>query len=353
MQFGNDSTAARAPRTGMLLVLTIVMLLGLATARARAATVTPTPRQVTVTSSGKNQNSSIDSRGDLIVFTSDVPDAAQSTFDAGALGNDFTPPGATHPNPTCVNCDNTDANGELFLWRLKPGHNGEPANSFTQITDTSGGGFAANQLPTISQKGTVVVWDSDRDQLGTNADGNREIFLYDLKSGLITQITDTIGGGDAANRNADVTDDGTKVVFDSNRDFSGVANCVMTDGTIAVRKRRRQLRDHDVRPQDQPLYADHQHNGQRQQRQLPAARFERRTIRVVPVDRRLLGNELHDDRPVDCLRQRRRQRRDHAVRCEEQQVHPGDEHRVVRRHRRQRARRDQQEGRVHHVPVDV
>src|SRR5262249_35494156 len=157
------------------------------------------------TSSGKNQNSTIDARGDLIVFTSNVPDAAASTFDAGALGNDFTPPGATHPNPVCNNCANTDANGEIFLWRLKRGHNGEPANSFTEITNTTGGGFAANQLPDINQKGTSVAWDSDRDPLGTNVDGNREIFLYDINQNLMTQITDTIGGGDAANTNANLS----------------------------------------------------------------------------------------------------------------------------------------------------
>src|SRR6516164_3450143 len=130
MQFGNDSTVARAPRTAIILVLTVVMLLGLAASVALATTVTPTPRQVTVTSSGKSQNSSIDARGDMIVFTSNVPDAGAGTFDAGSLGNDFTPPGATHPNPVCVNCDNTDQNGELFLWRLKASNTGAPANSF-------------------------------------------------------------------------------------------------------------------------------------------------------------------------------------------------------------------------------
>src|SRR5262249_15970619 len=160
----------------------------------------PTPKQVTVTSSGKSQNSSIDSRGDMIVFTSNVPDAATGTFDAGALGNDFTPPGATHPNPTCVNCNNTDQNGELFLWRLRLRKTSAPANSFTEITHTSGGGFSANQLPTINQKGTIVVWDSDRDPLGSNVDGNREIFLYNIASGVTTQITQTSGDGDAANR---------------------------------------------------------------------------------------------------------------------------------------------------------
>jgi Tol biopolymer transport system component len=234
MQFGNDSKVARAPRTAMILVLTIVMLLGLATSGAHATTVTPTPKQVTVTSSGKNQNSSIDARGDMIVFTSNVADNADSTFDVGALGNDFTPAGATHPNPACTNCSNTDQNGELFLWRLKASKTGQPANSFQQLTNTASGGFAANQNPTINQKGTVVVWDSDRDQIaGQNADGNREIFLYNLATNAISQITNTSGGGDAANRNADVTDDGNIIVFDSNRDFSTAPNCFMPDGVTA------------------------------------------------------------------------------------------------------------------------
>ncbi len=185
---------------------------------------------MTTTPSGKNQNATIDAKGGLIVFTSNVPDQAATTFDDSSLGNAFTPAGASHPNPSCSNCSNADSNGELYLWRLKA-KSGHPANSFQQITDTTAGGFSANQFPDISQKGTFVAWDSDRDITGDNADGNREIFLYDIVHDVITQVTDTIGGGDTANRSASISDDGSRIAFDSNRNYAGVLSCTMADGT--------------------------------------------------------------------------------------------------------------------------
>jgi Tol biopolymer transport system component len=217
-------------------VTTVVVLVAIVTlaavSQAFAKSVTPTPRQVTTTSGGQNQNATIDASGNDIAFTSNATDAGVSTFDNGALGNGFTPPGATHPNPTCVNCDNADANGEIFLWHNKA-KNGAPANSFTQITDTSGGGFTANELPDINQKGTAIAWDSDRDITGDNADGNREIFLYDIVHDKITQITNTTGGGENANVTANISDDGNRIAFNSNRDFSGLTNCTMADGSSA------------------------------------------------------------------------------------------------------------------------
>jgi len=193
-----------------------------------AITGSPTPREITTTNTGTNQNSTIDSKGDLIAFTSNVPDAGAATFDDTNLGNGFTPPLASHPNPACVNCANPDASGQLFLWRLKAG-GGAPA--FKEITFSTGGGLAANEYPDINQKGTFIVWDSDRDILtGQNTDGNREIFLFDIAHSTITQVTNTSGGDDNANRNASISDDGSKVAFDTNRDYSGATNCTMADG---------------------------------------------------------------------------------------------------------------------------
>jgi hypothetical protein len=213
------------PRT-LLTFATIPLVVGL----ALATLVTPTPSEVTTTSGGQNQNATVDGKGDMVVFTSNATDNGSSTFDAGGLGNGFTPPGATPPNPVCTNCDNTDGNGEIFLWSNKA-RSGAPANSFTQITNTTGGGFVANELPEINQKGTFITWDSDRDITGANPDGNREIFLYDIANDQIAQLTNTTGGGESANSAPDISDDGNRIAFYSNRDYSSMQNCAMADGS--------------------------------------------------------------------------------------------------------------------------
>ncbi len=210
----------------------VVVLSVVSAGIASAAGVTPTPRQVTTTLSGKNQNSTIDAKGSMIAFTSNAFDQGDATFDDASLGNGFTPAAATHPNPVCENCSNADGNGEVFLWRLKA-KNGHPANSFQQITDSTGGGFSANQFPDINQKGTYIAWDSDRDLTGGNADGNREIFVYNIALDVITQVTNSTNGGDNADRNANMSDDGSKIVFDSTRDYAGVLGCTMGDGSTA------------------------------------------------------------------------------------------------------------------------
>ena len=160
-----------AVKRGWIVVAGVALVALLAVVPAYAVAGAPTPLQVTNTTGGQNQNSSIDASGNDIVFTSNSNDAGQSTFDQQALGNGFTPPGASHPNPICVNCNNTDTNGELYLWHKKATKNA-PANSFFQITTSTGGGLAANEFPDINQKGTFVVWDSDRDLVGNNAEAD-------------------------------------------------------------------------------------------------------------------------------------------------------------------------------------
>jgi hypothetical protein len=203
---------------------------------AIAVTITPTPKQVTNTTGGKCQNTSIDKSGKLIVFTANVSPSLMfsdaGTFDFDGTGNDFKLPTNTAPTPTCVNCSNADGNGELYLWRLKA-KGTDPSNSIRQLTNTTGSAFAANNLPDINQKGTVVAWDSDRDHTGGNAGNDQEIFVEDLTTNAITQITSTTGGGNAGNRSVNLSDDGKVMVWDSNRDWAAVGNCTLVDGTTA------------------------------------------------------------------------------------------------------------------------
>ncbi len=209
---------------GALGALAVVSGLALA-----ANTFVATVRQATNTTGNKNQNPTVDKGGKFVVFTSDanhvagVTNSPTGTFDYNGTGNGFPESGA----PTCPNCAAVDdPTGQIFLWSRK-------TNVFTQLTFVLGDGFSANQLPDINQKGKVVAWDSSRDHVGTNADGNREIFIIDLATLAITQLTNTTGGGDTANRSANWRDDGNALVFDSTRDFAGVLGCTLPDGTTA------------------------------------------------------------------------------------------------------------------------
>src|SRR6266446_2887208 len=78
--------------------------------------------------------------------------------------------------------------------------------------------------PAISQEGSRIAFASKDDPLGTNADGNSEIFLFD-DAGL-TQITKTLPGDLAArvtngNFAPSISDDGRFIAFSSNRDLTG------------------------------------------------------------------------------------------------------------------------------------
>ena len=85
-----------------------------------------------------------------------------------------------------------------------------------------GGSRAA--APAVSQDGSRIAFASKDDPLGTNADGNSEIFLFD--GARLTQVTKT-SPGDIANRVTDgnfqpsISDDGRYVAFSSNRDLAG------------------------------------------------------------------------------------------------------------------------------------
>src|SRR5207249_6035046 len=78
--------------------------------------------------------------------------------------------------------------------------------------------------PAISQDGSRIAFASKDDPLGTNADGNSEIFLFD--DAKLIQITNT-SPGDLSNRivngnfQPSITDDGRFIAFSSNRDLSG------------------------------------------------------------------------------------------------------------------------------------
>lgn len=80
---------------------------------------------------------------------------------------------------------NTDRNSEVFLYDLQ-------ANQVRQLTQSSGDSGSHQQV-SLSGDGTRLAFVSMANLLGTNADGNQEIFVYDLVDDVLNQITQTAG----------------------------------------------------------------------------------------------------------------------------------------------------------------
>ncbi|MCB1865542.1 MAG: PD40 domain-containing protein [Chromatiales bacterium] len=131
-----------------------------------------------------NDSPQMDDLGNTVVFTSSA---------------NLVPPG------------NIDGNTEIFLW--------ENGVGFTQVTATTGG---ETDAPTISGDGTRVGFVSDRDLVGSNADGNQEIFYWSSISGATGQATDSAGDLLLGNDFPAYSGDGEHIVFASDADFSAM-----------------------------------------------------------------------------------------------------------------------------------
>lgn len=75
-----------------------------------------------------------------------------------------------------------------------------------------------NERPTLSADGRTLAFVSNFDPLGQNADGNRELFSYDILTGTLTQVTHTLGsylslGG--------LSGDGSRIAFSTGADLTG------------------------------------------------------------------------------------------------------------------------------------
>ncbi len=109
---------------------------------------------------------------------------------------------------------------------LAPGFNAD-GNREVVIWDANSGGFQFNETtgcqslePAIARhdQGRYVTFRSDCDYTGGNADGNTEIFQWDRQSNGYTQITASAG---ANNEVPSTSVDGRYVAFISNADYTG------------------------------------------------------------------------------------------------------------------------------------
>lgn len=114
---------------------------------------------------------------------------------------------------------NVDQNYEVFLYDFDK-------KTFTQITETTVR-HATNQ-PAINDDGSRVAFMSTADLVsGKNADGNAEIFLFDARSGRLTQVTQT--APPVANSSPSLDGKGDRLLFLSVADLVRGGNL---DGSV-------------------------------------------------------------------------------------------------------------------------
>ena len=178
-----------------------------------AATQSPGLRRVTITTEeGINLNPSISGDGKIVAFesTEDVATAGGSDHfrairtNVGDAPATFFQMAGTRAVAAAVSQDgsriafaskddplgtNPDGNSEIFLF---------DAQKLVQITRTSPGNLAdritnGNFQPSLSDDGRFIAFASNRNLSGGNADGNLEIFVYDVNTSTFTQLTDSSG----------------------------------------------------------------------------------------------------------------------------------------------------------------
>ena len=108
---------------------------------------------------------------------------------------------------------NPDNNEELYLWN-------RAGNTFQRLTD----GSRSSATPSVSPDGSLVSFQSKSDFFGMNPDHNREIFVMDLGTLVIQQVTDTsdcVNHSLSGSAGESIDASGSLLLFSSNCDFGG------------------------------------------------------------------------------------------------------------------------------------
>ena len=111
-----------------------------------------------------------------------------------------------------VTGENPNGNTEIFLFD-------RTTNTITQITHTNTG-TGVSLTPWISADGTRITFYSFADHTGGNPDHNYEIFLFNIGTNTLTQITHTSGPG-VVNQRPTANANGRLIAFDSNANLTG------------------------------------------------------------------------------------------------------------------------------------
>jgi Tol biopolymer transport system component len=106
---------------------------------------------------------------------------------------------------------NPDGNQEIFLYDVK-------LATTKQITTTIDD-FECGS-PSIDKKGRWIVFVTDADLLGTNPDENEEVYLYDVVGNRFVQVTQTSDSFDSPEHPV-IVPNGKHVLFDSEANHAG------------------------------------------------------------------------------------------------------------------------------------
>lgn len=198
------------PRRTFFIFFVVASLWLLAWQSARMQS--PLRRITNTTEEGISVNPSISGDGRIVAFesTEDIAHAGgPESFRAIRANVGVDPPtflqmGATRAPAPAVSQDgsriafaskdnplgtNGDGNSEIFLY---------DGAKLSQVTNTSPGDLAhrvvnGNFPPSISDDGRFIAFSSNRDLTNQNADGNLEIFIYDSVALSFTQLTNSTG----------------------------------------------------------------------------------------------------------------------------------------------------------------
>lgn len=105
---------------------------------------------------------------------------------------------------------NADRNSELFVYDATTG-------ATRQVTHTTAGSIDS---ASISADGGRIAFTGSADLLGENADGNQEVYFVDLLDGQFTQVTHTAGAG-LFSVQPSLSGDGLWLAFGSSGDLGG------------------------------------------------------------------------------------------------------------------------------------
>lgn len=193
--------------------------------------------QVTHTPAGGTELSSLNATGSLVAFQStadvvaggnadgstevflhDVVTATTTQITSFGSGGSYYPAlsadGAWitfHSDRDLVPGSNLDASIEIFLYNIAGG-------TFTQVTDLTG---PESYSPSINSDGTKIAFVSFNNPVGSNPDFNNELFVFDVSTAEITQVTETVGPGYLYMMVVSISGDGETVAFHSYSDVTG------------------------------------------------------------------------------------------------------------------------------------
>jgi Tol biopolymer transport system component len=149
-----------------------------------------------------NLNQALSADGRWLAFASDAPD--------------FVP---IYPGPT---------SRQIYLTRADQAIVSTTTPSPTSAVTTTVGGFYAGAMdrPSLSSDGTTIAFESDETSLVSGITPSaRQVYVENFTTGTIALVSSSSAGviGNAASTNAQVSDDGTLVLFESDATNFGVS----------------------------------------------------------------------------------------------------------------------------------